>query len=142
MMWVFPRPRNQVRRWSQVVLAPHAPFSRIPPAKHTLYGSHAWPCSDSGRLPGVKDVMLCQSRRSRLLQLGMGHGQHQPLLRWTSLPVKPSWDPPTPRRSLTLDLGLVMDTIGEDDFQSPLLHVFVIEREAQARSARACSRAQ
>lgn len=34
-------------------------------------------------------------------------------------------------QSLALDLGLMLNSLSDDDFASPLLRVFVIEREGQ-----------
>jgi hypothetical protein len=34
-------------------------------------------------------------------------------------------------QSLTLDLGLMLNSLSDDDFASPFLRIFVIEREGQ-----------
>jgi hypothetical protein len=37
-------------------------------------------------------------------------------------------------QSLTLDLGLMLNSLSDDDFASPFLRIFVIEREGQVRA--------
>ena len=42
-------------------------------------------------------------------------------------------------QSLTLDLGLMLNSLSEEDFASPLLRIFVIEREGQVGGMAGCS---